>query len=118
MSKQSLDLFGKILINNVRDESIDDWERILEGKMNDEESKQIYNTLSDSEKALLGRFLPKIVDTTLHHLLWTLEQEEILELTVNTGIEKENINEISDGLAGELYSEDGWICRFSNKVKP
>lgn len=26
--------------------------------------------------------------------------------------QKKNINEISDGLTGEMYTEDGWIYRF------
>ena len=117
MSEKSLDFFGEILMNRVRDEAIDDWERIIEGQMKDEESVQIHKSLSDKEKELIRRLVPKIVDTTLHHLLWTLEQDDSLELLVNSGTKKENIAEISDGLTGELYTEDGWIYRFSNKAK-
>jgi hypothetical protein len=85
--------------------------------MRDEESKEISNSLTDKEKELIKRLVPKIVDTSLHHLLWTLEQNESLELTIYDGTKKENIAEISDGLTGELYTEDGWIYRFSNKRK-
>lgn len=56
-----------------------------------------------------------IVDTTLHHLLWTVEQEDLIEFTFKEDDQIVNINEISDGLAGELYTEDGWISRFSDK---
>jgi hypothetical protein len=27
---------------------------------------------------------------------------------------KENIRELSDGLSGEIYTEDGWIAKYSN----
>jgi ethanolamine ammonia-lyase large subunit len=117
MSQKGLDLFGEILMNRVRDEAIDDWERIIEGQIKDEESVGIYNSLSDKEKELIKRLVPKIVDTTLHHLLWTLEQDESVELLINDGTKKENIAEISDGLTGELYTDGGWIYRFSNKAK-
>jgi len=53
--------------------------------INDEEVVQIHKSLSDTEKELMKSFVFKIVDTTLHHLLWTLEQEESLELIVNDG---------------------------------
>ncbi|MDF2859636.1 MAG: hypothetical protein K0Q87_5487 [Neobacillus sp.] len=60
--------------------------------------------------------VPKIVDTTLHHLLWTFEQNELIDINVANGDSKQiSIKEISDGLAGELYTEDGWISRFSDK---
>ncbi|WP_430510840.1 epimerase [Gottfriedia solisilvae] len=117
MSKNGLDLFGKLLMNNIRDEAIDDWERIIEGKMRDEESQNIYKMLSDNERELVKSLIPKIVDTTIHHLLWTIEQEEFIKVKVNDGTQYRNINKISDGLAGELYTEDGWISRFSKKTK-
>jgi ethanolamine ammonia-lyase large subunit len=117
MGEKNHDFFGEILMNRVRDEAIDDWERIIDGKMNDEESVQIHKSLSDKEKELIRILVPKIVDTTLHHLLWTLEQDDSLEFMVNDGTKKENINDISDGLTGEMYTEDGWIYRFSNKAK-
>ena len=117
MSEQRLDFFGELLMNRVRDEAIYDWERIIEGQTKAKESIEIHNSLSDKEKDLIRRLVPKVVDTKLHHLLWTLEQDDSLELLVNDGTKKENIAEISDGLTGELYTEDGWIYRFSNKAK-
>jgi hypothetical protein len=118
-NKQVLDFFGQVLIERVRDEAIDDWERIFQGKMRDNESKNIFETLrsfSPEQIQIIINLFPKIVDTTLHHLLWTLEQEEDVNLLVKDKENKFiNIREISDGLAGELYTEDGWISRFSNK---
>ena len=117
-NKQILDFFGQILMERIRDEAIDDWERIFQGKMRDNESKIIFETLSSfspEQIQFIINLFPKIVDTTLHHLLWTLEQEDINVLVKDEENKFLNIKEISDGLAGELYTEDGWILRFSNK---
>lgn len=118
-NKQVLDFFGQVLIGRIRDEAIDDWERIFQGKMRDNNSKKIFETLrsfSPEQIQFIINLFPKIVDTTLHHFLWTLEQEEDVNLLVKDKENKFiNIREISDGLAGELYTEDGWISRFSNK---
>lgn len=118
-NKQVLDYFGQLLIENIRDEAIDDWERIFQGKMKDKESRKIAETLSTfspEQVQFIINLLPKVVDTSLHHFLWTLEQKEDIELLVKAKENKYfNIREISDGLAGELYTDDGWISRFSNK---
>lgn len=117
-NKRALDLFGEVLMNRIRDEAIDDWERIFQGKMKDNESKKILDALESFNpvqvKFIIDLF-PKIVDTTLHHFLWTLEQEDINVIVKLEDNKSLNIREISDGLIGELYNEDGWISRFSNK---
>lgn len=121
MKKTNLNYFGDVLMKNVRDEAIDDWERILNGQMNDTESKEIFsklNYLNIKEKQFLNDLFSKVVDTTLHHLLWTVEQDEFIDIVVSKdGREEKVINQISDGLAGELYTEDGWVYQFSNKKK-
>lgn len=118
-NKQVLDLFGQVLMGRIRDEAIDDWERIFQGKMRDNESKKIFetlNTFSPEQVKFIINLFPKIVDTTLHHLLWILEQEEDINVLIKAeGNKVINVREVSDGLSGELYTEDGWISRFSNK---
>ncbi|MCM3125997.1 MULTISPECIES: epimerase [unclassified Mesobacillus] len=118
MTAKFLDLFGEILMKNVRDEAIEQWEMTIQGKMKSEESQSVHNLISLSgQSELINDLVPKIVDTTIHHLLWTLEQEEAIDITINNGNKPVSIKEMSDGLAGELYTEDGWINRFSNKAK-
>ncbi|KOR89233.1 hypothetical protein [Paenibacillus solani] len=120
MSEQlALSFFGEYLVKRVRDEAIDDWERILSGKMKDQGSQQVFQALKsfDAEQLkFIFNMFPKIIDTTLHHLLWSLEQEEDINVMIKSNDHVfVNIKEVSDGLAGELYTEDGWISRFSSK---
>ncbi|MFC3801529.1 epimerase [Cohnella sp. GCM10012308] len=119
MSKE-LEQFGEILIRNVRDKAISQWEKVFSGTMKDETSKKIYETsvemLSEDQKNFLQDTISQVVDTTLHYLLWTLEENERLNLNIKNdeGLDV-GIKNITDGLPGELYTEDGWILKFSKK---
>jgi hypothetical protein len=119
MSKRPLDYFGEVLMQKVRDEAIDDWDRIITGGMKSPRAQMVYNKIIEENPdsvELLKWIIPKIVDTTLHHLLCTLEQEEGIVIKVISDDEQvESIRDVSDGLAGELYTEDGWITRFSKQ---
>jgi len=113
-----LDYFGELLMRRVRDEAISDWDMIVDGRMKDEGSKIIRAELSHrafnkDQIDVIQWLVPQIVDTALHHLLWTLEQEENVDIAVKTRTkEVPSLREVSDGLAGELYD---WIPRFSKE---
>ncbi|MCY2977121.1 MAG: hypothetical protein NTU79_00415 [Planctomycetota bacterium] len=56
-----------------------------------------------------------LVDSTLHDLLGFFEGAE--DFLIAFKDEENNLvdlNKISDGLAGELFTEEGWISRFSD----
>lgn len=117
--KELLDVFGEILMKSVRDEAIKQWEKTIQGELKSQESQKLHKLISSSgQSQLFIDLVPKIVDTTLHHLLWAFEQNELIDINVSNEDSKQiSIKEISDGLAGELYTEDGWISRFSDKNK-
>lgn len=48
----------------------------------------------------------------MHNMLFMIEEHEEIELLYK----EENIAEKSDGLSGELYTEDGWIEKYSKKL--
>jgi hypothetical protein len=82
--------------------------------MKDEESKKLYErtlNLSDEQKKLLEDIIPKVVDLSIHNMLCMFEDHNEFEI-VKDG---ENIVEMSDGLAGELYTSDGWISQYSEQ---
>jgi hypothetical protein len=65
--------------------------------MKSDESQRLHNLiLSSGQSEYLNDFIPHIVDTTLHHLLWTLEQEDLWDITLNKDSKQVSINEISD----------------------
>jgi hypothetical protein len=104
-------------MNRVRDEAIVDWDIIMAGRMKSDDAIKIRKRLSSFDQqnlAVLYRLVPRIVDTTLHHLLWTLDHVKSVDVSVRTVAGSlPSLREISDGLPGELYGDHGWIRRFS-----
>ena len=116
MSKEALDKFGKIIVEQVWDRAINDWEMIVDGRMKSQHAQDVRQTLSslDADQIdAIRKLIPDVINTAMHHFLWTLEQADGIDVAVRTdGEAVPSIKEVSDGLAGEL---PGWISRFSSK---
>jgi hypothetical protein len=113
--KEILDSFGKLIIKQFRDKTLQRSINIMNGKVKAAELKQLYSSLeflTEENKKTIEYFLQETLTEALFNLLISLEEEEI-EILFEYKNLKYNPNLISDGLAGELFSEDGWIERFS-----
>lgn len=111
----ALDNFGEVFISEVRDNTLETFERIFDGSMRGMTAEKMRDKISifnEQEKNVLLWLLSKTADYCMHNMLFMLEEHEELEL-LYAG---ENIVEESDGLAGELYTEDGWIEKYSKKM--
>ena len=42
-----------------------------------------------------------------------IESSDEIDVIVNEDGNKISVKDVSDGLAGELYSEDGWLLKYS-----
>lgn len=119
MTTDALSRFGKLLMREVRDASISEWDKTLRGEMKDADSRRLHAMkaqLGEDCAAFTEKLIPAIVDTVLHHLLWTLETSDSLTLQLHAGdITCENLAAASDGLAGEVYGDKGWRARFSQE---
>ena len=105
MGTKALDAFGALLMRRVRDQAILEMQRRAHRKM--------MGSLSASELDEVKRFVPLVVDEVLHHMLWTIKQEEEITLLFKdeAGVDQ-NLREASvDGLEGELYD---WVDRYSS----
>lgn len=121
MTNNILSEFGKILIEEVRDRTISETDAILSGHMKDVTSKDFYKKIESKfdfeQKKLLRNLIFHAVDLTIHNFLFMTEQKDAIKLYFNSESgECIDLNKISDGLCGELYSEDGWIKKFSKFV--
>ena len=117
----ALDLFGEALMIDVRDTQIQLWDETLAGTVNHKNYKQIHkklNQLFDAEQlAALKNLIPWIVDNTIAYTLGML-QDRHKEIDVTVRVNDQvvpSLYEASDLLNGELWSEDGWIARFSKQ---
>lgn len=114
MSKNELEYFGEKLMREVRDETISTLDMMIDGRMKGSTAQQVkekISILNEEQLDIIKWLIPKITDIGLHNLLVMIEQNDDIKVLV-----KENdIKEISDGLDGELYTEDGWIERLSDE---
>lgn len=104
--------FGKNIICNVRDPVLFDLEKIISGQIKTEQDTlfhQRISKLSSDEILLLKDLSTYLVDKTLHNLLFMFENSDNCLILSDD----KNLAEISDGLCGELYTDDGWIGKFS-----
>lgn len=120
---ENLNTFGELLIKQVRDRTIDQWEKILTGQIKSKRAVSVYEEaqvkLDSSALEMVTGLVSQIVDSTLHNFLSLCEQEEKIKILFKTNyIEEAEATDIvgnSEGLAGELYTEDGWILKYSEK---
>ena len=112
----ALDEFGEIFMEETRDVSIRIMDKKIDGTMKSESAKEFSEKISgftDEQKEILKSVVSETVDQVLHYFLFMIEEHEEIGLLYDDV----NLNEESDGLAGELYTEDGWIEMYSSQRK-
>jgi hypothetical protein len=119
--RKALEAVGQMLAQDVRDRTIEDWDKLIDGTMKGERAAKVKKLLASfkpDQIEAVKRLFPAVIDTTLHHLLFALEQQELkkgtrvsLSVAVD-GASVPDVSKVSDGLAGELY---GWIPKFSKQ---
>ncbi|AFI90487.1 hypothetical protein EXT68_22295 [Pectobacterium parmentieri] len=112
--KDILDDFGSATMRMVRDRSLDKFEKIQLGTLKSQKGIELYDLLSgfdEEQKNIIKYLVAESIDNTIFNFLFMFEEDEDKNILVS-GV---NVGEISDGLSGELFTEDGWINRFSQK---
>jgi len=117
LNKLAVDGVGELLIKLVRDSAITDtaghFEAVYADDLTQHQDHEVTDSFDGSQLHLIRRIVSYAVDTTLHHLLWTLDRVEWMDVVVHTESGTvASLREASDGLHGELYD---WIPRFSNR---
>ena len=111
---EALNKFGEILIKDVRDCTINEFDRKLAGAVKSERAQLLSDKMNkcDSEaQEFINEIIPVLVDLSLHKLLCMVEENDSVAIT----IDGQDVAEISDGLAGELYGDYGWIKNYSEE---
>lgn len=116
--KKLLDSFGQEFISSIRDQSIYEFEAILNGRMKSKSSIELSNEIKafdENQIKVLKKVVFNSIDSVIYNVLNMLEQnEENMKLLISQdGNDEKNIVELSDGLSGELFTENGWIEKFS-----
>jgi hypothetical protein len=111
-SNNVLDKFGKFIVENLRDKGINFGELLLNGEWKAPALQNLQNELSKlstHQKEIVKQAIISAFDSATHDFLLAVHAREDIQIKVDG----ENIVELSDGIHGEPYSEDGWYARFS-----
>ena len=111
-----LDRFGRLLVTHSRDVAIKMVEKILDGKMKSATRSQISASLSNltqEQRQAIHDLSVLTFNETIGCFFEILERYPEFKLIYKGNDECVNLLNISDGLFGELFDEDGWIDRYS-----
>jgi hypothetical protein len=117
-TQMPLDAFGELLIAQVRDGAVRRVRGVIDGTLKSADARAIHSALDgiSSEQAAAVRLLAvEAIDSVLHRFLVLIDETDVLELSFVGDGQRIRVRDVSDGLAGELYSSDGWIARFSKE---
>lgn len=111
-----LDEFGQLFIGEVRDESFDFLQRLVAGKMADKRSKKLareLRQLSPDDMTVVKKIIAEAIDASLARVLNFFDVHGIEVRFKDSKGRKHDVCALSDGLAGELYGETGWLASHS-----
>ncbi|MEM7147258.1 MAG: hypothetical protein AAF591_19235 [Verrucomicrobiota bacterium] len=117
----ALDHFGEFLMVSMRDAAIDAFDGIAmeENKAPALQSLQSdLRTLSDSQIDLVRRAFITAIDSGLHDFLFSLHEQASVNARIQISVDGQDVVQLSDGIQGEMFTDDGWIARFSKFGEP
>lgn len=111
-----LDKFGEFIVKNMRDKGIDNYNKLVNRTYNAPELKELQDDLkqfNESQLSIIKQCVIESIDTAIHDFLFALQESTDLEHGIEILVDKTNIAKLSDGLNGELFSEEGWYAKYS-----
>jgi len=107
-----VDKFGKFIVENLRDKGIDFAEGLLRKQWKSPSLNDMQNeiaTLNDTQKTAFIKAVVQTIDGAMHDFLFALQETNDIQILVDG----QNIVELSDGINGEAYSDEGWFSKYS-----
>ncbi len=108
-----IEKFGKFIVENLRDKGIDFAEDLLKGHWKAPELIEMQNEIANfnsSQKTVFIKAITATIDGAMHDFLFALQEINDIKILVDG----QNIVELSDGIHGEAYSDEGWFAKYSN----
>lgn len=114
--QSSLDKFGEFIVVNLRDKAIENAEMLLENRSKSPQTKILQDellTFNAAQKAIVANTVKASIDAAIHDFLFAIEEQADFENDIQIIVNEDNIVEMSDGLQGELFTQDGWLEKYS-----
>jgi hypothetical protein len=111
-----LDKFGKFFVQNLRDKALENLEFMLVAWWKAPELQTIQSNLAElppDARALVREVVEKVLTAAMHDLLFAFQESHDGGTGIEVIVDGKPAAELSDGLQGEIFGEDGWIVRYS-----
>ena len=115
------DRFGAFVMANLRDKAIDFFDGLSCGRWKSARTQPLQAALAAmtfEQRAVVRRCVIAAVDAGLHDFLFALGEVHDRTKGIAVLVDGRNVAEQSDGLHGELFSDDGWFARHSRHGEP
>ncbi|MGG3283605.1 hypothetical protein [Paenibacillus solani] len=116
MNNEVLDIFGEFLMEELRDKIIERFEMINAGLLKSPSTQRLiqdYNQFNKDQREIIQRVLINSIDSGIHDFLFKIQEEQDMNKRIKIKVNDIDIAVESDGLHGELFTEDGWIQKYS-----
>lgn len=111
-----VDKFGKFIVENLRDKGIDFAEGLLKKHWKAPNLLEMQNeiaNLNDTQKKAFINAITETIDGAIHDFLFALQEQADFDNDIQILVDGQNIVELSDGIHGEAYSDEGWFAKYS-----
>lgn len=111
-----VDKFGKFVVENLRDKGIDFAEGLLNKHWKAPSLLEMQNeiaNLNDTQKTAFINAITETIDGAIHDFLFALQEQADFDNEIQILVDGQNIVELSDGIHGEAYSDEGWFAKYS-----
>lgn len=112
----SLDKFGRLVMQDLRDRAIDDVDLLAAAHWKAPAVRALQAdlaALSKRQRGVVRRCVVRCIDSAIHDFLFKLQELADFENDVQVFADGKNVVTLSDGIHGELFGEEGWQARFS-----
>lgn len=113
---EPLDKFGEFLVRNFRDKMLDDLEMLFAGAWKApgvQNLQERLGAMSDDQREAIRDTAERLITTGMHGFLFAVQEDSDADGSIRLEVDGVEIAKTSDGLHGEIFTEDGWIERFS-----
>lgn len=110
-----LDVLGELVMKHLRDEGFDFFDRLEKGEWKSPGLLALQRELGELDAAgrqVARRAARAAMDHAVHEFLFSLH-EACEAGNVEVRINGREVTDLSDGLHGELFTDDGWQSRLS-----
>jgi len=115
MAHPTVDKFGKFMIYRLRDNAIEHFDGLANQYWKAPALLKLQAdlaTLTDQQREIVRRCVISAIDHGLHDFLFGLVEAHDFDEGIEVVVDGQNVAELSDGLHGEQFTEDGWIAKF------